>query len=399
MITLLSRRLLLGLLCALLLTCSEAPTSPSVPSTSEGMVPIASTTKSLRDSVIDGTLAGTVYRLFRPAGWNGRLILYAHGTIEPDAPIALPPETDSVIALAASRGAAVALSSFRENGWAVKDGGQRTAQLRGIFIARFGPPTHVYVAGGSQGGLIATMLAEEHPEVYAGALALCAPNAGLTANTAFVGNVRTLFDYFYPGVLPGNAASLPSDLDVDRDVVAPALAAMTADPAGAATIARFDQTPVPGATPDELARSVSTALYYHGLLLNDLLEATHGHPIFDNVAITYTGPLPGATLALINAGVGRYAGSPSGANYARHNYDPTGKLRIPLLAMYNTRDPAVPLFNHTAYRSLVAAQGASDLLVQRPIEGFGHCDFTADELRSAFDDLVNWAESGVRPEP
>ena len=379
---------------ALVAACSDLPTRSAA---RQATSPRPALLAAGSDAVIDGTLDGSVYRLFRPANWNGRLLLYAHGTVRPNNPIALPAEGQAVILLAALESTATAFSSFRENGWAVKDGGQRTEQLRGIFVSQFGVPTHTYIAGGSQGGLIATMLAEQHPALYTGALALCAPNAGATANSAYVGNARTLFDYFYPGVLPGNTASLPPDVDVDQDIVAPAVAAMTADPSGAAAIAHVDQTPVPGVTPDEVVAAVGTALFYHGLLLDNLLDHTHDHAIFDNAATVYSGTLPPERLAAINGGVARYAGSPSGENYVQHYYDPTGQLRIPLLSIYNTRDPDVPLFNHIAYRARVAAAGASTFLVERPVEGFGHCNFGPFDVIAAFQDLVRWAELGVRP--
>ncbi len=67
------------------------------------------------------------------------------------------------------------------------------------------------------------------------------------------------------------------------------------------------------------------------------------------------------------------------------------------MSIYNTRDPDVPLFNHIAYRALVAAAGASAFLVERPVEGFGHCNFTPFEVIAAFTDLIRWAELGVHP--
>ena len=53
----------------------------------------------------------------------------------------------------------------------------------------------------------------------------------------------------------------------------------------------------------------------------------------------------------------------------------------------------------TAYLNLVTAAGRSDLLVQRSINRYGHCNFTPAELGTAFTDLVVWAEYGVKPAP
>ena len=37
-----------------------------------------------------GVSNGAQYAMFVPAAWNGRLVLWAHGFVDPDAPIALP---------------------------------------------------------------------------------------------------------------------------------------------------------------------------------------------------------------------------------------------------------------------------------------------------------------------
>src|SRR4030095_3068117 len=81
------------------------------------------------DEVVDGSVAGSLYRLVRPTNWNGRLVLYAHGFVPSDAPVALPPEGSLLTSLLVPQGFAVAYSSFSENGWAVKDGAERTPQL------------------------------------------------------------------------------------------------------------------------------------------------------------------------------------------------------------------------------------------------------------------------------
>ena len=71
-----------------------------------------------RDEVVDGSTGpGSVYRLVRPADWNGILLLYAHGYVSKDAPVAITPDAQLVISLASSHGFAVAVSSFSENGW------------------------------------------------------------------------------------------------------------------------------------------------------------------------------------------------------------------------------------------------------------------------------------------
>src|SRR6185503_16154686 len=135
---------------------------------------------ALADDVVDGTIGpGAIYRLVRPTIWNGTLVLYAHGYVSPDQPVAIPPDAQQVIALLSSRGFAVAVSSFTENGWVVKDGTERTHQLLGIFTSKFGTPSRIYAAGGSMGGLIAIRLTETYPGLFSGVLPACAVAGGL----------------------------------------------------------------------------------------------------------------------------------------------------------------------------------------------------------------------------
>jgi pimeloyl-ACP methyl ester carboxylesterase len=355
----------------------------------------------LADDVVDGTTGpGAIYRLVRPTTWNGTLVVYAHGYVSPEQAVAIPPDADMVIALLSSRGFAVAVSSFSENGWAVKDGTQRTHQLLGLFTSKFGSPSRVYAAGGSMGGLIAIRLTETYPSVFSGVLPACAAASGLRPQLDYVANVRVLFDLFYPGVLPGSVVDVPEGLDVTSQIVLPAVAAMTANPSGAVAIASMTQTPVPFANGPELVQSIATALA-GAAGYPDVLRLTHGQTVFDNLATQYTGALPPQTLQLINASVQRYSASPAGLRYVEHNYTPTGDLRIPALTLSTLRDPVVPGFHRSAYGAAVAAAGGSDWLVQRSVlgtgNGYGHCTFTPQELATAFFDLVLWAEYGIKP--
>jgi len=181
--------------------------------------------------------------------------------------------------------------------------------------------------------------------------------------------------------------------------VLPALAAMQADPTGALTMAQIDEIPIPFATPEELVESILTALAYYAMEFTDLNNRTRGQGFFDNSDTQYTGALPPEQLQAINVGVERFTASPSALNYLQHFYNPSGALRIPMLALATSRDPVVPGFHEISYRDAVAAAGASDFLVQREIDRYGHLTFTSGELAQAFNDLVLWVEFGLKPAP
>jgi hypothetical protein len=358
-------------------------------------------TPAFADQVVDGQLGpGALYRLVRPTNWNGTLLLYAHGYVPGTAPIALPEEANLFVALLAPRGYALAFSSYSENGWAVKDGAQRTHQLLGIFSSQFGSPTRIYMGGASMGGLIAIELVEEHPGVFVGALAACAASGGSRLQYDYLGNTRALFDLLYPDVLPGNAGGVPAGLDLSTAIAQPATMAMLTNPAGAMTIASIVQTPVPFSTGPQLVESIVTALVGNALASSDLIPKLPGSRYFDNTAVTYASPfLPPPVLADINARVDRFEASQSALNYLEHHYQPSGDLRMPMLMLSHALDPVVPGFHRVAYRNTVEAAGHGDLLVQRTVNRYGHCDFTPTEIASAVLDLIAWVEFGIKPTP
>lgn len=375
--------------------CAESGTAPVAPSA----LGLTSTVSANGAQLIDGSTGpGSLYRIARPANWNGDLVLYAHGYTSPNEPVALPAEGDDFIALVGAQGFAVAFSSFSENGWAVKDGAQRTHQLLDIFTSKVGPPNRVYLGGASMGGLIAIKLAETHPGTYDGVLAACAVAGGTQRHFDYHAHVRTLFDFFYPGVLPGNAAYLPDGTNVDLEIIAPAIGAMTANPLPAFYLAAVDQAPVPYADGAELVESIVTALVGHAIDLTD--DLTKRKPYFDNLATTYSSALlPTPVLDAINAGVQRFSASPAALASLDHNYTPSGNLQMPMVMLSNVRDPVVPGFNQASYFAAVTATGTSDRLVQRQVNAYGHCIFSPADIGAAFTDLVLWVQFGITPTP
>jgi pimeloyl-ACP methyl ester carboxylesterase len=81
--------------------------------------------------------------------------------------------------------------------------------LRGIFTSKFGEPNRSFLIGHSLGAQVVQALAEMYPGQYNGALAMCGVLGGTRLQTDYIGHTRALFDYFYPGVLPGDVIEMP----------------------------------------------------------------------------------------------------------------------------------------------------------------------------------------------
>jgi len=74
-----------------------------------------------------------------------------------------------------------------------------------------------------------------------------------------------------------------------------------------------------------------------------------------------------------------------------------GKIERPLLTMHGTGDLYVPVHLEQILNKAVTAAGKQSLLAQRLYRIPGHCQFTADEQATSFDDLVKWVRDGVKP--
>ena len=407
-----------------LAACADsAPTAPSDAALKRSTTEPA--TGPWSEIITGETGPGSLYALYIPTSWNGDAVFYAHGIRPPQEPVSLR-DQDQVYAVRDALGAmgyAVAYSSYSENGLAIKDGAQRTHQLRGLLASALkGQPDESFLIGHSMGALIAQNLAERFPNQYDGSLLVCGMLGGTPLELEYIANVRALFDFYYPGVLPGGVLDVPEGASLTPALQGQVIAAIGANPAGLFAIANTAQTPlafVPTANPADWANPASTAfqtlvgsllnaLGYQLLGTNDVLDRTNGKSPFDNSETVYTvrsggvvGPVPApiinALVASSNAGVARFEMPPSAENYLEKYYVPTGELRDPTITMHTLFDPLVPYFHEVAFNGTVAAAGASSLLLHRPVAAYGHCAIPAGAVVQSFVDLATWASTGVRP--
>jgi pimeloyl-ACP methyl ester carboxylesterase len=205
---------LAGIALSLIACVDRAPVGPTGPSDARFQkTSVATPASGPWATVVEGrTGPGSLYALYVPRAWNGDAVYYAHGVRPPLAPITLD-DQDNFFEVRDALGAlgyAFAYSSFSENGLAIKDGAQRTHQLRGLLASTIGrPPRRNYLAGYSLGALVALQMAERFPGQYDGALTMCGMVGGTPLQVQYIGDVRALFDWFYPGVLPGDVNAVP----------------------------------------------------------------------------------------------------------------------------------------------------------------------------------------------
>ena len=237
-----------------------------------------------------------VYRICVPLFWNGDLVVYAHGYVSPFKPVGLPRDQlslggRSVEDIFTRLGYAFAVTSYAHNGLAVAQGVADVVDLVGIFAALEGDPSRVYLVGVSEGGAVATLAVERHPETFDGALAACAPIGSFWGQIGYQGSFRVLFDYFFPGVLPPSPVAVPRKLIDNWRVYEAVVRAAVTDPNRYPQIVqlfRVAGVPVDVNDPQAVSDTTALLLWFNALGTNDAVLRLGGQP-FDNTAVWYQG--------------------------------------------------------------------------------------------------------------
>jgi pimeloyl-ACP methyl ester carboxylesterase len=337
----------------------------------------------------DGVLgSGALYRVCFPEGWNGDLVLFAHGYVAPQQPLAIPDEMvggEAASTLVNSLGYAYATTSYRENGLVAPDAVDDLLELSDTVNQRYRPdPARTLIVGFSEGGLVATLAAERHPDRFAGALSGCGPIGDMQAQLDYLDDFRVVFDYFFPGLLPGDALSVPESLRERWETLyVPAIVvALAARPAAARELLSVTGAPAAGDDLRSIAETTVGLLWYNVFGTDDARQRLGGQP-YDNSDRVYAGSSDDAAL---NAGVDRFhADAAAQAGLAR--FATTGALSVPLVNLHTTGDPIVPIRQSELYQNKVTQAGSASELTYIPVDRFGHCTFEQSELLSAFSRL------------
>jgi pimeloyl-ACP methyl ester carboxylesterase len=330
-----------------------------------------------------------------PPNWNGQLVLYAHGYVPEQAPLALP-VTELVLSdgtflpnLVLSQGFAFATTSYHKNGYAVQ---QARSDLNNLlqYVKKSVPAGSlhkVYLTGASEGGEIAALMIEHYPDKYNGALAACGPIGGGAYQVRYLTDFRVVFDYFFPGVFGFGAEQVPPDAYLGWDAIYTpnVIAAITANPTLTAQLYSVTGAALDPANPSSSAVSSALAVLWYSIWgTNDLIATAGGMP-YDNQLTQYMGSSDDAAL---NAGVERISSDGRARAYLDRFYQTTGNLQRPLVTLHTLYDPIVPFQHEIIYQQLVAAAGHSNFLTTIPVIRYGHCNFTGQEVAGALALLV-----------
>lgn len=344
----------------------------------------------------DGTQSsGALYRICMPDNWNGELLVYAHGYVAPNQPIALPADNITAsVDLITSLGYAFATTSYSRNGLAVVEAQQDLVELVDLFVAAHGRPNKVWLAGASEGALIATLLVERRTDVFSGGLALCGPYGDFRGQVDYYTDFRVLYDYFFPKATfpPAEIPNSPIDIKPELlDTWETTTYSTTVEPIIVASenVTRVNQlltTAGAAVDPADAAskeRTVERLLWYNVYATNDGKARLGGQP-YDNNDRVYSGSDDDTAL---NAGVARFTADEQALANMAGSYETAGRLCAPLVTLHTTLDPVVPYWQAERYGQKVAAAGSTACLQQTPIVRYGHCAFQPLEVLAAFNAL------------
>jgi pimeloyl-ACP methyl ester carboxylesterase len=347
-----------------------------------------------------------IYRICRPPWWwpnNGDLVIWAHGYVDPALPVQIPEDQlcmDNGLCipdLVNYLGYNFATTSYATNGLAVLPGIDDVVELVSLYTEEFGVPDHVLIVGASEGGLVTTLAVERYPGVFDGGLATCGPIGNFQKQINYMGDFRVVFDYFFPGLIPGSPVDIPPDLIplwdgyYHQNVEPVVFGRSNRSPLQQlfkVTKAAYDRG-------DKLATmqiSVEDLLWYDVNSTNNATDVLGGQP-FDNTNRVYRGSLDDAAL---NAGVSRFAADLAAKREIQAHYQTTGILSKPLVTLHTTLDQQVPYWHEALYLQKTKASGAWPTFHEEypPTQGYGHCMFGTADVLGAFDLLASKAGAG-----
>jgi len=328
-----------------------------------------------------------------PTGWNRDLVVFAHGYVAPTGgPAKIPldqlelPDGASIPGIVMGLGFAFATTSYSDDGLAIVEGVQDVTNLVAAFAkGPWGHPDHVYLVGASEGGLVTTLAVEQAPNVFSGGLATCGPVGDFRRQVDYWGDFRVLFDFYFPGLMPGTVTSVPA---VSREQwelgYAPAIAkALAAKPVLLDKLLRVSHAPYDPNDPKTKVDTALSILWYSAFATMDAQEKLGGQP-YDNSRRLYLGSGNDFWLNLL---VDRYHADTAALVEIEAEYQTSGKLAAPLVTLHTTADPIVPYWHEPLY-SMKALANSGLLHTNLPVFRYGHCSFRAEEALVALGLLV-----------
>jgi pimeloyl-ACP methyl ester carboxylesterase len=340
-----------------------------------------------------GSINGAGYIILFPAGWKGKLVMYAHGyefmgTMPRQSQN--PGFANSVTPFL-ERGFAVAASDYSIQGFALPQGIQETEELRQYFVKTYGKPDTAFIVGHSMGGGVTVGTIENFSANYNGGLPLCPLSSRPYLQCRKEFDIYAAFNALFPDIVPKLSEifdiSHPKPATSFNEMMPKAMAIKKAivdkdSVLGVAFAKRFDLKF------DDLPFS----LFFNENVLRDIAAKAGGNP-FDNTNTIYSG-FPDNWE--INKKVERLAAT-ADPDKLFGKFDRTGNINKPVVLMHTVYDQLIPpIYGEVNFENMVTQQGKLQYLTVKYTNGQGHCNFTPQQTGQAFDELRQWAKTGQK---
>ena len=377
---------------------------------------------------ITGTLQdGATYVIDVPASWNGTLLLYSHGYVEPGGQNPAVDVGDPLTgAYLLAAGYALAGSSYATTGWAVQQAIPDQIATLGVFQSLVGTPKTTIAWGHSLGGMITAGLVQEYPSSFNAALPMC----GVVAGGVGIWNQALDAEFAFNTLIAGGALQVVDITDPTANLIAAEgfLATAQSTPQGQARIALtaalgdtpgwYDPLSPEPAQNDYTDREANQYQWMENVdfpfafdFRAELEGRAGGNPSFNNginyekqlkmsvdndeVQALYTaaGLSLDDDLATLRT-TPRITANPGALTYLSENIIYNGQIPFPVLTMHTIGDGLVSVQNEQAYSQVVREAKDGAFLKEVFVHRAGHCEFTPAETITALQTLELRMSSG-----
>ena len=353
---------------------------------------------------------GAYYLIAKPADWNGRLVLHAHGGPDLSAPTPERAVEDLTRwAIMVKAGYAWAGSTFRQGGVAVRAAAEDTERLRGIFRAHVAKPERTILHGQSWGAGVAVKAAEMFTaetvgvQPYDGVLLTSGVLGGGTRAYDFRTDLRVVYQYLC------NNHPRPAEAPYPLNLGLPAGVSMTqAELAARVNECLALDKPAAQRTPAQQAKVqtienvikipasvIQAHLNWGTFHFQDISsKRTGGASPFGNTGAIYSGSADDAAL---NAGVLRYRADPTAYQRFSADTDPVGHIPVPVLSAKWISDPTAFAELDARFKAVMDAGGSGSRLVQTFTTNGTHSYISDPTYPALMAALLQWVEQGTKP--
>jgi pimeloyl-ACP methyl ester carboxylesterase len=330
-------------------------------------------------------------------------------------PQTFPPASPTLEEQLLSRRYALAGIYYQNDGNSEKYALDLTLAITKFFRKAVGTPGRTIVWGASTGGTVALQMAELHPALYDGAIAVAPVGAGRARDADFMLQYDLAYAaaFGWPTDWWGPVEDVRDDLwGQEATLIMPVFQWAEDANYGQWEFVRLLMR-LPSRTWWDYDESVGVPGYavegWKGTVYRSLLEQLCGGPVAQNLGMVYTltndekayltnlGVNADDLLAWMNARRNMVPTPQARACVARDG-TPTGYLRRPALTMHGMYDPVLTVSQEAVYRDLVRAAHRSHLLLQTYVDVIGHISFSAEQYLAELNAMEFWLNTGIRPQ-